>query len=161
LVTVSVSRLIERYVDEVLNGGSVETIEVLFNPTYVDHNPLSGRGAEGVDELRLLVSFLALPATDIRFTLEDVFEVEGRGAYRLFGEGLGSVGEFSKLVAHRPAPSVGSPFGALRRGPARMVEPMNPLPSGNLHYDYSCTGIFVERSGRFAERWGRPTLFAG
>jgi len=159
-MTVSVGQLIQRYVDELLNGTSVEAIETLFNPNYQDHNPLSGIGVEGVDNLRMLVSFLALPTTDIRFTLEDVFEVGQRGAYRLFGEGSGSVDEFSKLVAHRRISSPRSPYGALRRSPTQMGAPLRPLPTGNRHYDYSCTGIFVERGGKFEERWGRAYLVA-
>jgi len=157
-MTMSARRLIERFVDEVLNGTSVEALDALFHPSYLDHEPLSGRSSGGVDDLRLLVSFLALATTDIRFTLEDVFESEQRAAYRIFGEGPGSVDEFSKLVAHRQMPD--ARFDALRRSPTQMGLPLRSLPTGILHYSYSSTGIFIERGGKFQERWGRAFLFA-
>ena len=156
----AVSSLIIRFVDQVLNGPSPEAIDELFHPGFKDHDPLSGIGVGGVAELRVLVAFLALPTTDIRFTLETVFEVDQQGAYRLFGEGSGQMEEFSKLVAVRPAtPLEGSPFTSLRRGPAEMNPPLRP-PPGVFHYEYSGTGIFAARDGRFTDRWGRAVLLA-
>lgn len=127
--------LLERLVDEGLNGHDDSVVATLFSPRYRDHHPLSVPGADrtagrmgSTQNMRDVIAFLA-GCTDIKFTLEDAFATGDRVGYRLFGEGTVHL---PRTPGARPA----SPGGA------------------SVHLTYHCVGIFALAAGRFTERWG-------
>jgi hypothetical protein len=139
--------LVQRYVSDLLNGTRVELVDELFSPRYVGHDPVSLpggprrlRGAtETIVDVRNLISALASTDLDFAFTLEDVFHVGTKIAYRVFGEGLIAV-----QAGNSPIPDP--------------VRASGKLLGDQLHLEYRCTGIFRLDQNRFAERWGVQAL---
>jgi len=83
-----------RFVQEVLNDCRLEAIPEIFAPTFRDNHPLRipaywiRRARTGsVADLAAVVNLLASPVLEWDLIVEDLFEVEGRVAYRLFGQG--------------------------------------------------------------------------
>ena len=63
--------VIRRLVDEVLNAGTLELLDGLIAPGYVEHNPAPGQTA-GAAGVRLRVRELREAFPDLRFVLEDL-----------------------------------------------------------------------------------------
>jgi SnoaL-like domain len=150
------SSLLVRFVEEVLNGHSIEALPEIVSPNFVDHDPIEVHGPTGQRRMGLayledLVRFLDLPVVDVRFELEDLLEDGDRIAYRLFGEGVirVDVGSLARggavTVGARPPESQVARLGELREG---------LLLGEMLHTEYSGVGIFRVESGRLRERWG-------
>lgn len=131
--------LLERLIDEGLNGHDEAVVDELFSPRYRDHHPLTVPGADrtagrmgSTQNMRAVIAFLAGQA-DVKFTVEDAFAAGDRVGYRLFGEGLVRI---PRPPGGPPAPPGGAPDGA------------------TVHLTYRCVGIFALAAGRFVERWG-------
>jgi hypothetical protein len=146
-----VTSLVQRYVNEVLNNQEVGLLDDLFSPAYCDHDPILGGRRGGIGELRVLVRFLALPKTDLHFTLEDLFGESSKCGYRLFGEGFGNWADFAALMSQTQVvgPGVVAPP---EYGPGQ-----DDSAGDRRQLVYSCTGIFCGRD-RLLERWGRPLV---
>ena len=133
---ISVAGLVRRYVDEVLNRGSLDLVQLVFGENYRDHDPLVDSRLDSRSSVMQFARVLALPTSDVCFTIEDLFEVSSRAAYRLFGEGsLSSDGLQGFGIA-------------------------TPTDEGaqSYHFQYSCTGMFYEKYGKLNERWGHALL---
>lgn len=63
-------RLLQRYYDEVLNGGRLEVLGEIARPDHVEHNPLPGQ-AQGIEGLRQRASIIKT-AFDPQFTVEQM-----------------------------------------------------------------------------------------
>lgn len=154
--TGAMSSLMVRFVEEVLNGHSIEAMREIVSPSFVDHDPIdvhagTGRRRVGMDYLEDLVRFLGLPVVDVRFKLEDLLEDGDRIAYRLFGEGVVRV-DTGSLAS-------GSGDAADGRSSGSRVVRVGGLPEGALlgealHTEYSGVGIFRVEFGLLHERWG-------
>ncbi len=165
------SALLSRFVQEVLNDCCAESIPEIFNPTYRDNHPLRIPGlleppgkTGSTADLRTVVNLLASPVLDMGFVLEDLFEVEGRVAYRMFGQGTVAL---SPSGAHHDGESL-SHVGDAWKSPtersfdfadARLGIKAFGWPEGKILGDravvrYSCVGIFRVLGSQLAERWG-------
>jgi len=161
-----------RFVQEVLNDCRLEAIPEIFAPTFRDNHPLRIPGlldppgkTGSVADLRAVVNLLASPVLDMGFIVEDLFEVEGRVAYRLFGQGTVAL----TPNAAQPAPDALRPVGGARNSntterkfdfvDSRLGITTAGWPEGKILGDravvrYSCVGIFHVLGGQLAERWG-------
>lgn len=140
-------RLVEELVEQALNAHDLDAVGRLMVKRYRDHSPLyldpflkPEPGGHFV-EVEQIVKFLSRDEIDIRFTLEDIFTVNDRVAYRIFGEGIIGLD------------SLGVEF----------IGPPSALPAGallgtELHVSYQCVGIFRVEGGQLAERWGAQIL---
>lgn len=120
-------QLVDRLV-AAINASDLDALDGLYAPDYVDHDPLPGQPS-GLEGVRAGLAMLVSPAVTPRFFLEDVFAVDDRVAYRIFG---------SWEVA---------PEFVFEQG-------LGTRPTMQLHG----VGIFRCRVGRLAERWGHWVL---
>jgi hypothetical protein len=165
------SALLGCFVGNVLNARSADAISDIFTPTFRDNHPLRIRGVwdppgktGSTANLRALVKLLASPVIDMAFVLEDVFEVEDRVAYRLFGEGTVALAQGGS----RQGPdSIGEVGGLWRSADARKLGltdtrlsiktsgwPEGKILGNRVTVMYSCVGIFRVVGNQLAERWG-------
>ena len=160
-----------RFVQEVLNDCRLEAIPEIFAPTFRDNHPLRIPGlldppgkTGSVADLRAVVNLLASPVLDMGFIVEDLFEVEGRVAYRLFGQGTVAL----TPNAAQPAPDALRPVGGARNSTRRSASLISSILGSASRRQagrrevlgdravvrYSCVGIFHVLGGQLAERWG-------
>lgn len=149
--------LVRLYVAEILNGTNIHAISQLFNPRFVDHDPLRipgvirpTRSVGTVADVRQQTLLLAMPGVDIKFHLEDVFQSPvGDVAYRVFGQGT---------VPLAAPDENGSALPRAMRVPGTslaFVGSNDQRVLGNeLHLAYRCVGIFRVSDGKLMERWG-------
>lgn len=160
------TELLVRFVDEVLNAGSPSALSEIFAPTFRDNHPLripgvlEPPGKKGtIADLRAVVNLLASPVLDMGFVLEDVFEAEGRVAYRLFGEGtvaLAPIEPTNGSVAPDAAQAATRRFDLVdtRLSIRTLGWPEGKILMNRAVVMYSCVGIFRVLGSQFAERWG-------
>lgn len=165
------TELLGRFVDEVLNVGCASPIPEIFAPMFRDNHPLripgvlEPPGKTGtIADLRTVVHLLASPVLDMGFVLEEAFEVEGRVAYRLFGEGTVALAPTEPLegpVSVRATPGA-TDYTAPRRFDlvdTRLSIRSMGWPEGKILRNraivmYSCVGMFRVLGSKLAERWG-------
>lgn len=167
------SDLIERYVDEILNGCDSESIGDLFAPNFRDHDPIaipgvfdtSGFGTGTIMDLYRLVGFLSRDAVDFRFSLEQCVGREREAAYRLFGQGLIRLADErtsavsclgAKLDDGRVWQRIAVPGTSV--AVAEKEAPYGTVFAGRLNVIYRCVGIFRCSGDRFCDRWGSGIL---
>jgi hypothetical protein len=165
------SALLNCFVDDVLNACSADAISDIFTPTFRDNHPLRIRGVleppgktGSTANLRAEVKLLASPVLDMAFVLEDVFAVEDRVAYRLFGEGTVALAEAGSRQGSHSIDHVGGLWhsaGARKVGltDTRLSIKTSGWPEGKILGNrvavmYSCVGIFRIVGNQLAERWG-------
>ena len=152
-------QLYVRFVDEVLNGGSVSAAEEVFSASFRDWDPIGPQTARGVSwrayaglaEFKLLVHTLRHPTVKMIFSSEECIVQDNTLAYRLIGEGT-----ISLPVSSNPGPR--------QQHVSKPKEPQN-RPGASLSTErvrrdvrYRCTGMFRVDDGVFVERWGVQKL---
>lgn len=87
--------LVRRLFEEVFNDGQVQAISSLVRDDYVQHNPMVGAGADG---LEAFVTELRRVFPDLHFTIEDLVAERDRVVARVSVTGTHS-GEFIGIPA--------------------------------------------------------------
>ena len=157
--------LVRDFVESVLNHHDQSLIDYLFSERYTDHDPLRipgllEPGAIGtIDDLKKSVCFLSFSEIDFHFTLEDLFSVGNKVAYRLFGDGT------LKVVvdgnANMDARNENSSISRFRFSASEQWVgslPLGSLLGNSLHVAYDCSGIFHVQEGKLATHWGTAKI---
>ncbi len=84
--------LVRRYYDEVLNGRSVDTLDLIAAEDYVEHDPFPGQG-NGRNDLKARARLLLSAFDPCRFTIEDIVAEDDRVVVRWTSTGTHS-GDF-------------------------------------------------------------------
>jgi hypothetical protein len=150
--------LLGSFVTNLLNDANPIEVATLVDEGYRDHDPLrlppflvpSQATFSTRSDLVQLVRFLGHPSVDIRFHLEDAFQVNDRIAYRLFGAGTLSIRDLLPQATSEDIDSIA-------RG-GRQNLPQGKILGESVQVDYQCTGIFRIHEGRMIERWGLPWI---
>jgi predicted ester cyclase len=120
-----------RFVEEVINGGSIRVIPELFSPDYVDHSAPPGASSEGsvYDQIAQVPKMFRGAFPDVHFAIEDMVEEGDWVATRVTGSGTNQ------------GPLMGAP------------------PSGRKAV-WASMGFFRVADGKIAEHWGSPDLLS-
>jgi hypothetical protein len=121
-------------IQRVLNEHRLEFLPSLFAGAFVDHDRILGLPANR-NGIAGLARFLALDGVDVAFTVERQLEAADTVAARVFGEGT-----VTGLALERLGPIPGIP---------RVRQ---------LHLRISTVSMFLQRQGRFTDRWGPVSI---
>ena len=160
-------RLVERFVDGILNSHETDVIDEIIDSKYQDFDPLDipgypPRAIQGIEYVRQLCAFLSLDIVDIAFTLEDSFGESDRVAYQMFGEGTVRIAvptseEFHDSPNRVVSDDAASPANLGHHGQTAQQsspEAPNRLLGDKLHVQYHSVGIFRIRDDCLIQRHG-------
>src|ERR1700674_1701142 len=153
-------QLLEYWVSEGLNGHNADAIAKCFSAIFIEHNPFRVPNyfntpevsRRGTTHLLSVVKFLSLPVVDVKFSIEDAFESDGRVGYRLFAEGSVRVlpsntdlTRSGKGLVHGKVIS-GSTYDGLRQN-------WETLLGDRRHMAIEAIGIYRIVNNKFVEHW--------
>ncbi|MEX5721014.1 ester cyclase [Geodermatophilus maliterrae] len=93
--------LIRRIFEEVIPGGDTATMRGLFDPDWVDHDPLPGQPA-GLDGAAYVVSTMHTAHPDLRFVIDDLVAERDRVVIRWTLRGTNTGPMFGRPASGQP-----------------------------------------------------------
>jgi steroid delta-isomerase-like uncharacterized protein len=81
-MSVENKRVIQRFLDEVMNGGNLSAIDTLFSPDYIPHDPSNPDRQGGIDGAKQFIRMFHTGLTNQEYIVEDMIAEGDRVAYR-------------------------------------------------------------------------------
>lgn len=97
-MSVENKRLIQRFVDEVMNGGNLNVVDSLFSPDYIPHDPSNPDRQGGIEGAKQFIRMLHMGLTDGQYMVQDMIAEGDRVAYRWILAGT-HTGDFMGIPA--------------------------------------------------------------